>query len=708
MSEETPVFRDPKAPIESRVEDLLARMTLEEKIGQMIHNAPAIDRLGIPAYVWWSECLHGVARNGRATVFPQAIGLAAMWDTDLVQRIANAIGDEGRAKHHAAARAGKRGQCQGLTFWSPNVNIFRDPRWGRGQETYGEDPFLAGELGAAFVRGLQGDNPDRMKAAACAKHFAVHSGPEGDRHGFNAVVSPKDLHETYLPAFRRLVEEGVEAIMGAYNRTNDEPCCGSQLLLDDILRGQWGFEGHVVSDCGAIGDFHAHHKVTSTPEESAALALKHGCDLNCGEVYLALLKAHEKGLITEEQIDVSLGRLLRTRFKLGLLDPPGGPFEDIPVEVIDCEAHRVLALEAAAKSLVLLKNDGVLPLRNDLSRIFVTGPYAAGVDVLLGNYYGMSARVVTFVEGLVGRAEEGTAVEYRPGVLDTMANLNPIDWATGEARNSDVIVAVVGIDPKMEGEEGESIASPYTGDRTDIALPAHQSDYVVRLCDTGKPVVLVVTGGSPVAIGDLHDRVAAVVFAWYPGEEGGTALAQVLFGDQSPSGKLPLTFPRDVEQLPPFEDYAMTGRTYRYMTDDPLYPFGFGLSYTTFEYTDLSLEAQKVHAGQTLRASVTVRNTGDREGEEVAQAYLTDLEASVDVPLHRLVQFARVRIASGAERRVEFAITPEMMSLIDQDGHPQLEPGRFRLTIGGAAPCSRSEQLGAPTPAIAEFDVAEA
>ena len=466
-------FRDPDRPIEDRIEDLVARLTLEEKCSQLRYDSPAIERLGIPAYNWWNEALHGVGRNGRATVFPQAVGMAATWDAGLIERVADVIAEEGRAKHHAAVRRGARGRYQGLTFWSPNINIFRDPRWGRGQETWGEDPCLTGEMGAAFVRGLQGRDPKYLKAAACAKHYAVHSGPEGLRHVFDARPPLKDFRETYLPAFQRIVEEGVESVMGAYNRVYGEPCNGSRRLLQEILRDEWGFQGHVVSDCGAIRDFHEGHRVTRTPEESAALALRAGCDLNCGNVYGAVLAgAVRAGLCAEADVDRALRRLWRTRFRLGLFDPPERvPYTATPLNVVRCAKHVRLARETAAASIVLLKNaNGVLPLPPRPGRLFVTGPWAASVDVLMGNYYGLSDRLTTLLEGIADHLPEAVGIEYRLGCPVLEPPKSRVNWAIGEASAADTVIAAMGISPWMEGEEGESPLAANQGDRDRIEL----------------------------------------------------------------------------------------------------------------------------------------------------------------------------------------------------------------------------------------------
>jgi len=702
------VYLDPSRPIAERVGDLLARLTLDEKIGQMRHTAQAIPRLNIPAYNFWSEALHGVAGNGRATVFPQAIGMAATWDPVLIEKIASAVGDEARAKYHEALRRnGSTGMFQGLTVWSPNINVFRDPRWGRGQETWGEDPFLTGEMGTAYVRGLQGDHPKYLKVAACAKHFAVHSGPEKLRHVFNAKVSPRDLNATYLPAFKRLVTEaGVEAVMGAYNRTNDEPCCASQRLLVDTLRGDWAFQGHVVSDCGALTDFHQGHQVTKDVVESAALALKAGCDLSCVCTYDHLGEAIERGLITEDDIDRSLERTLATRFKLGMFDPPDDvPYAAIPMSVVGSPEHRQLAYEAAVKSIVLLKNkNNILPISEQARKILVVGPTAASIEVVLGNYHGLNASLTTLVEGLVARVPEGTVLNYQQ-VCPLTQQTEFEDGALAVASTADVVIACMGLSPLLEGEEGHANLSDENGDRAQINLPPIQVEYLTKLALSGAKVVLVLTGGSPVALGELEDLMEAIVYVWYPGQEGGTAVADVLFGDVAPSGKLPLTFPKSLEQLPPFEDYNMTGRTYRYATAEPLYPFGFGLSYTRFTYSDLALDLSTIRAGESLSLRCTLTNSGAIEAEEVAQIYLSDLEASTVVPLHSLLGFRRVHLKPGERTVITFTVTPEMMKMVNDAGKRVVEPGEFRVTVGGCSPSERGVRLGTSAPVSEVFMV---
>ena len=707
-SPENMLFMDPSRPIDKRVDDLVSRLTLEEKVSQMSYNSAAIPRLGIPEYNWWSEALHGVARNGVATVFPQAIAMGATFDTDLLYRVATAISDEGRAKFNECLKADNRGQYQGLTFWSPNINIFRDPRWGRGHETYGEDPFLTSRMGVAFINGLQGFHPRYLKTGACAKHYAVHSGPEGLRHEFNAIVSKRDLWDTYLPAFEAAVKEAkVEEVMGAYNRTLNEPCCASKLLIQDILRTKWGFTGHFLSDCWAIQDFHQSHKVTNTPEESAALAVNMGCNMNCGSTYPFLVNAVQQGLVDEKTIDKNLKLLVRTRFKLGLFDPPElNPYNSISADVIDSDTHRKLAREAAVKSIVLLKNkDNLLPLKKDLSHVYVTGPLASDVRYLLGNYYGMNPQLSSIIEGVASKVSMATKLQFRQGALLDRENPNKIDWYSGVASEADVTIAVMGITPLIEGEEGESIASPYAGDRKEIGLPQNQIDFLKKMRNNAEKLVVVVVGGSPITMPEVQEMADAALFVFYPGEEGGNAVADILFGDAVPSGRLPLTFPKSVDQLPPYEDYNMTGRTYRYMTEEPLYPFGFGLSYTQFEYSDLKLDKTGIKKGETVKANVLVTNTGKYAAEEVVQLYISDVEASVTVPLSALKGFKRVTLQPGESKTVQFDITPELMSIVDNDGNKIIEKGDIKITIGGCSPGKRGVDLGAAKSAQAVFAV---
>jgi beta-glucosidase len=688
-------WEDSSLPRAERIAALLDAMTVEEKMAQLLADAPGIPRLGIKPYNWWNEALHGVARNGRATVFPQTIGLAATFDEDLVHRVATAISDEARAKFNIAQAMGNYSRYAGLTFWSPNINIFRDPRWGRGMETYGEDPFLQARLGTAFVRGLQGDDERHMKAAACAKHYAVHSGPEANRHEFDAVVSKRDLNETYLPAFEALVREGgVECVMCAYNRVDGAPACGSDMLLRDILRDDWGFEGHVVSDCGAIDDFHEHHKVAKDAAESAAWALKAGTDVNCGDAYADLPEALARGLIDETDVDRALTRLLATRLKLGFFDG-GTAWDALDDSMVERETHVALAREAARRTVVLLKNEGgILPLKKDLRTLYVTGPGAANSEVLLGNYYGVSSDMVSILDGIVGKVSAGTSVNYRQGVLPYRENVNPMDWATGLAHTSEATIAVMGISGLLEGEEGASIASPHKGDRLELDLPASQRDYLRRLReDNDRPLIVVLTGGSPMTIPEVHELADAVVFAWYPGQQGGNAVADVLFGDANPSGRLPITFPRSVEQLPPYEDYAMRGRTYKYMTEEPLYPFGYGLSYTTFAYGEPRLADGDAAADPSLTIEVEVRNTGTLDGVEIVQVYHRVHDAPFEVPQATLVGFRPVSIPAGENRTVEFDIPAERLRAFDEEGRAVRVTGRHELLVGGVSPGERGAEL---------------
>jgi beta-glucosidase len=692
-------FNDPHLSLEKRVEDLISRMTLEEKVSQLIDAAPAIERLGIPQYNWWNECLHGVARNGRATVFPQAIGLAATFDTDLMYRVGRAISMEARAKYNLAVQNGAVERYQGLTFWSPNVNIFRDPRWGRGQETYGEDPYLTSRIGVSFVRGLQGDHPTYLQAAGLAKHYAVHNGPEKRRHEFDAVVSRKDLWETYLPAFEALVTEAkVEGVMGAYNRTNGIPCCAHPYLMKEVLRAKWGFKGYYVTDCGALIDFYEGHRLVKTPSQAAAMALNVGTNLNCGSTYLELTQSVEEGLTTEDVIDDNLRELLPTRFKLGLFDPPGTvPFDSIGPEWIRKKEHVALSLEAAEKSIVLLKNkNNTLPLDPAIKSVFVTGPTATHVQALLANYYGVSEDLKTLLEGIVANASPQTAIKYRQGALLDEKNRNPMDWYSGVAASSDVTIACLGLSQLIEGEEGESILSRYAGDRKDIKLPPSQIDFLKKIRSQAKKLVVVLTGGSAIACPEVYEMADALVFAWYPGEQGGLAVGNILFGKTTPSGKLPVTFPKSVDDLPPFEDYSMKNRTYRYMEKEPLFPFGFGLSYSKLTYGDLAVSKSEIEKTESVRVFGTLTNEGDLDAEEVVQLYIKDVKASEVVPLYSLKSFQRIFLQAGASKTFSFQIEPEDLKMINSEGEKVLEAGEFKIYIGGSVPSRRSLDLGAP------------
>jgi len=849
VSESTPVYLDVTRSFEERVDDLVSRMTLEEKVSQMVYDARGIERLGIPEYNWWNECLHGVGRAGIATVFPQAIGLAATWDESLMRQISEVISDEARAKHHEALRRGVRQIYSGLTYWSPNVNIFRDPRWGRGQETYGEDPYLSARMGVQFIRGLQGDDPHYLKLVATAKHFAVHSGPEGLRHQFDARVDERDLWGTYLPAFEACVTEAkVYSVMGAYNRTNGEACCASPTLLGKILRGKWGFDGYVVSDCWAIKDIYLYHKVVDTAAEAAALAVNEGCELNCGDTYPALLEAVERGLVSEETITQAVKRLFLARFKLGMFDPPAQvPYAQIPYEVNDSAAHRALALKAARESIVLLKNaDQILPLNKDLESIAVIGPTADDLYVLQGNYNGTPSKAVTPLEGIRRRVSASTKVYYARGCdiavgvptlsvipsqylrpedadagqtgltgayydnpnwagepqsvkvdpevnfiwKDLLAENFSIRWrgflvppvsgtytlgangmsgytlyldgeklveyrgvhhpirntrqvkleagrlyrvqldyqnagfdpqvqllwcvpetdyvtqAPEVAQKADVVVMVLGLSPLLEGEEMPIEVEGFDrGDRTDIGLPAPQESLLRQITALGKPAVLVLLNGSALAVNWAQENVDAIVEAWYPGEEGGTALADVLFGDYNPAGRLPVTFYKSVDDLPPFEDYRMAGRTYRYFRGEPLYQFGYGLSYTTFAYANLQLSARTIVPGESLTVQVDVENTGERAGDEVVQLYITDVAASVPVPVRQLAGFKRISLAPGEVKTVTFTVASRQMALIDDTGRRVIEPGAFQVAVGGRQPCAADFAGECTEVAIGSFEV---
>lgn len=829
-------FQNPDLPLEQRLDDVLSRMTTEEKVAQTVFDAPAIPRLGIPSYNWWSECLHGVARAGLATVFPQAVGLAATFDSDFMLQVATAISDEARAKHNEFLRHDDRAIYQGLTFWSPNINIFRDPRWGRGQETYGEDPYLTSRMAVSFIRGLQGDNDKYLKLVATAKHYAVHSGPEPERHSFNAETGERDLLETYLPAFEASVEEaGAQSVMCAYNAFRGDACCSSDLLLEDFLRRDWHFDGYVVSDCGAIRDIFRGHDLVGTAPEAAALAVKAGTDLNCGRVFPSLNQSLEQNLIDTATIDQAVRRLFRARFRLGMFDPPSRvPYTSIPYSVNNSDAHKALALEAARKSIVLLKNaDGLLPLAKDVGSLAVIGPNADRLSVLEGNYYGSAERLVTVLEGIRNKVSSASKVYYAPGcdIASGMPPVEPIpspylyplesngrvhgltgsyyrsaspegrpvltrvdpivdftwvkstpvsDWPADEfsarwegflvppvsgtyqlganglnsyqlsldgeelvrfrgvheagrnmkpveleagryyrvalefrnsgaapqiqlvwsmppsdhsiealevARKSDVIVFVGGLTPHLEGEEMRVQIDGFSGgDRTKLSLPATQEALLAKLVDLGKPVVCVLLNGSAVVSASANSGAGAILTAWYPGQSGGDAVADVLFGDYNPAGRLPVTFYESVKELPPFEDYSMKGRTYRYFDGPVLYPFGYGLSYSQFHYSDLKVEAGRIAEGGEGTVSATVKNVGGRAGEEVVELYVRDVQASAPVPLHSLAGFTRIRLNAGESRTVRFPVTAKQLSLINDQNQRVLEPGDFEITVGGEQP----------------------
>ncbi len=826
-------FRDTSLSIDKRVDDLVSRMTLEEKALQMQNAAPAIERLGVPEYDWWNECLHGVARAGEATVFPQAIGLAATFDKDLIFKVADVISTEARAKHHEAVRNNDFRRYTGLTMWTPNINIFRDPRWGRGQETYGEDPYLTSQLGVAFVKGLQGDDPEYLKVVATPKHFAVHSGPEPLRHTFDAITNDTDLYETYLPAFEATVKEGKAwSVMGAYNKYKGEPCCASHFLLQETLRDKWGFNGYVVSDCRAIGDLYLTHKVVDTEAEAAAYAVKKGCDLNCGAEYHTLAEAVDKGLIAENEIDIALKRLMKARFKLGMFDPVERvKYAQIPYQKNLAPEHRELALNAARKSIVLLKNkDNTLPLNiKKLKKIAVTGPNANNLDIIKGNYHGTPVKPVTILEGIKQKAGNNIEVVYKQGCnlvtsgavidlipeevfsfenkkgikaeyynntelkgepvltrTDRFINSNwihePVDnldmenfsvrWTgqiiprrggeisiglTGDDgfrllingeklieewkkqspttktiqmnvekgkpvdfmveyfesgggeeiqlqwgyiadsnpnnvsanySDVDVIIFAGGLSPRLEGEEMPTKYEGFAGgDRTMISLPKVQSDFLKSLNKTGKPVILVLASGSAVAVNYAKENISAILACWYPGESAGTAVADVIFGDYNPAGRLPVTFYKSVSDLPPFEDYNMKNRTYRYFENEPLYPFGYGLSYTEFSYNMPELEKNEINSNENVKISVEVTNTGKTDGEEVVQLYIKDMDSDITYrPIKELKGFKRIFIKAGDSKTIDFEITPRDLSLYNPKTNSYMvEPGEFIIMTGGSS-----------------------
>jgi len=830
-----PPYKNPELSIEERVDDLISRMSLEEKVSQLVNDAPAIPGLDVPKYNWWNECLHGVARAGRATVFPQAIGLAATWDTDHLYKVTTAISDEARAKHHEFVRKGKRGIYQGLTFWSPNINLFRDPRWGRGMETYGEDPYLTGQMAVQFVKGLQGDHPKYLKVIATVKHYAVHSGPEPDRHTFDARINERDLRETYLPHFRTsIMESRAYSVMCAYNRYMGDACCGSDRLLTRILRDEWGFNGYVVSDCGAIRDIWRNHKVVNSSPEAAALAVKSGCDLNCGNEYKSLTEAVLKGYITEEQVDVAVKRLFTARFKLGMFDPDDMvPYSKIPYEVVDCKTHQELALETARKSIVLLKNEkNILPLRKEIKTIAVIGPNANDVEVLLGNYNGNPTNPITPLQGIKDKVSADSKVLYALGCewarglpvfelvpdsvlfttkdgekvngltaeyfnnkemegepiltrIDNKIDFNwwdgaPIDglddddfgvrW-TGElvapvtgtyslgaegfngfriyvndelfvrfngrhhprktyndieliagesyqikveffeyagdanmhllwsvpgrdyekqaidiAKQADVIILCMGLSPRLEGEEMKVQVEGFKGgDRLTLKLPAIQENLMQTVKRLGKPIVLVLMNGSAVAVNWANENIPAIVEAWYPGQAAGQAIADVLFGDYNPAGRLPVTFYKAVDQLPAFTEYNMINQTYRYFDGMPLFAFGHGLSYTTFKYNNLNVP-ETIESGNLVTIAVDVENTGKMAGEEVVQLYVSDVKASVPAPIRSLQGFKRIYLSPGEKKTVTFTLIPRQLSIIDNDNKNIVEPGLFKISVGGKQP----------------------
>lgn len=666
-------YLDKSFSAQERAEALVNEMTVDEMASQLRYDSPSVERLGIPAYNWWNEGLHGLARSGTATMFPQAIGLAAMFDRSLTEKAAEITADEARAKYNAYKKYGDRDIYKGLTIWSPNINIFRDPRWGRGHETYGEDPYLTAELGKAYVRGLQGDSCDGdiLKTAACAKHFAVHSGPEALRHEFDAAASPKDMEETYLPAFKALVTEArVEGVMGAYNRVNGEPSCASGFLMNKLK--EWGFDGYFVSDCWAIRDFHEHHMVTSNAVESAAMALKAGCDVNCGCTYANVLAALEQGLVCEEDIRTACVHLMRTRIRLGMFDEYTS-YDDIPYNIVSCSEHKAAALKCAERSMVLLENNGILPFdESKISTIAVIGPNSDSRAALEGNYCGTADGYTTFLNGIQERFSgrvlysEGCHL-YKDRISGLAMEGDRYAEALACAENADAVILCVGLDATIEGEEGDTGNEFSSGDKNDLRLPESQRKLVKMISDMGKPTVIVCAAGSSV---NVEAKPDALLHIWYPGAEGGKALAEILFGDISPSGKLPVTFYKTADELPDFTDYSMRDRTYRYAQGNILYPFGYGLTYSDFSVTGFKYDNYSV--------TVTVKNTGEIACENVIQIYVKDC-SEYAVPNHSLCGFRRISLGAGEEKAFEIRLDPNCFTSVDNEGVREIRSHRFTL-----------------------------
>jgi len=684
LAQNTPVYKDATQPLNTRVKDLVSRLTLEEKVSLLGYNSKAIPRLGIPAYNWWNEGLHGVARAGEATIFPQAIGMAATFNDDLLKQVSTVISTEARAKYNLAIQKDRHLQYMGLTFWTPNINIFRDPRWGRGQETYGEDPFLTGIMGSAFVKGLQGDDPHYLKASATAKHFAVHSGPEATRDRFDAIVDEKDFRETYLYAFHALVSSGVESVMSAYNRVNGVPNSINKTLLTDILRKEWGFKGHVVTDCGALDDVYETHKTLPNAVEVAAAAIKAGVNLDCSTILQNdVIKAINQKLLTEKEVDQRLFELLSTEFKLGFYDDQNNvPYHTYGADSVHNSSHIALSRKVAQQSMVLLKNDhNILPLNKaDYPSIMILGPNAASLDALIGNYHGVSSKVVNFVEGITAAVDPSTRIEYDLGADYTDTTHFGGIWAAG---NSSVTIAVIGLSPVLEGEAGDAFLSKSGGDKKDLSLPASEIAFMRALRKSNKkPIIAVITAGSDVDISAIEPYADAIVFAWYPGEQGGNAFADLLFGKVSPSGHLPVTFYRSINDVPDYSDYSMKNRTYRYHNGPVQYPFGFGLSYTSFEY-QTQTEPKKEYADKdVITVTIKVKNTGKMDGDEVVQAYIQ--YPQIDrMPIKELKGFKRVSVTNGGEQSVTISIPVKELQKWNMKTHGwKVYPGNYKLVLG--------------------------
>jgi beta-glucosidase len=713
---QTPAYLNPSLSITERVNDLVSRLTLEEKVAQMLNSAPAIDRLVIPAYDWWNECLHGVARTSfHVTSYPQAIGMAATFDVNSMKKMGDYTADEGRAINNESIRKNDHSRYTGLTYWTPNINIFRDPRWGRGQETYGEDPFLTGSMAKAFVQGLQGNDPKYLKAAACAKHYAIHSGPESSRHTLDVHISDHDLWDTYLRAFRELVVNAkVAGVMCAYNAYTGQPCCGSDKLMVNILRKQWHFTGYVTSDCGAIDDFYETHKIFPDAESSAADAVLHGTDVECGNAtYKTLTQAVKDGKLSEKDINESVKRLFTIRFRLGMFDPVEMvKYAQIPIIDLESQPHKDHALKMARESIVLLRNarlpgqqNNVLPFNKNIKHIAVLGPNADNEETQLGNYNGEPSVITTVLQGIKNKLKDAD-IFYSRATDFTATGPQDFSKLMDSIKNADVIIYVGGISPRLEGEEMKVDNPGFSGgDRTTIALPTLQTDFMKALKATGKPVVFVMMTGSAIAIPWEAENIPGIINAWYGGQAAGTAVADVLFGDYNPSGKLPVTFYKGDSDLPPFDDYSMQNRTYRYFKGVPLYPFGFGLSYTKFSYSNLKLSKKIIRKDETTDAEVTVMNTGKVAGDEVVQLYLTPVQSGKDILLYSLKGFKRVHLVGGASEKVHFEITTDMLKMVNEQGQNILSSGKIKISVAGSLPSVRSEELGAAKPADAILNI---
>lgn len=682
-----------------RAEELVSRMTIEEAASQLRFDAPAIERLGIPEYNWWNEGLHGVARAGTATSFPQSIALGATFDEELLGKIGETVSTEGRAKYNEISAMGDRDIYKGLTFWSPNINVFRDPRWGRGQETYGEDPYLISRLAIPFIKGLQGDG-EYMKAAACAKHFAVHSGPEAKRHEFDAKATPKDMRETYFPAFEACIKEAdVEAVMGAYNRTNGEPCCGHS-YIQDIIRDEWGFQGHFVSDCWAIRDFHEHHKVTKNSEESAALALNKGCDLNCGCTYIHLMKAYNKGLVTEEAIRKAAVRLFTTRFLLGMFDKT--EYDNLNYLDVETKESIALAKRASDEAVVMLKNDGILPVNKDKVKVIsVIGPNADARRPLMGNYYGTSSEYITALEGIRKAAGDDVRILYSEGCDLSLTKPDPLSrdyntLAEAEAvmNRSDLVILCIGLNETLEGEEGDQGNQYASGDKKDLSFPRPQLKLIEAVIKTGKPFITVVMTGSAMDLTRLSETSSAILQAWYPGARGGLSIGDIIFGKVNPSGKLPVTIYQSTDDLPDFEDYSMKNRTYKYIEKAPLYPFGFGLTYGKLEIAGAAASDTSASARENgFDITVSVKNTAALKTGDVVQIYAKALEDKNEVRNYKLVGFKRICLDAGASEDVVISITSDALKVIKEDGSKAIPEGKIAIYAGFGQPDERTAEL---------------